>query len=81
MAKYKYIIMRIDHELSVTIEADDPLPHIAIGNRLTVGNSHVSQEGGAFLKIRDIEMTLAAHDPPGVRVVQTVIYCEPTKGI
>jgi hypothetical protein len=81
MAKYKYTIMRTDHELGIGVEADEPLPHIAIGNRLIVGNPHLSQDGGTFLKIRDIEMTLGADDPPEVRVVHVVIYAEPTNSI
>jgi hypothetical protein len=81
MSKYKYTIMRTDQELAVSVEADEPLPHIAIGNRLIVGNAHLSQDGGSFLKIRDIEMTLAAYDPPSVRVVHIVVYAEPTTNL
>jgi len=81
MAKYKYTFMRTDRELGVGVETDEPLPHIAIGNRLVIENIHVSQDGGTFLRIRDVEMMLEAYEPPAVRVQHIVVYVEPASSV
>jgi len=41
----------------------------------------VSQDGGTFLRIRDVEMMLEAYEPPAVRVQHIVVYVEPASSV
>jgi hypothetical protein len=77
MSGYKYLITRTDEELSVSIEVDNPLPHLAVGNTLTLGNKHVGSSGDSHFVIRHVETILNAFEPPAARLVHTVIYIAP----
>jgi hypothetical protein len=76
MSRYKYVIVRMDEELSISIEVDVPLPHLTVGNSLIVVNQHLAVRGGCHLIIRHIETTLSAVSPPDAHLVSIAVYVE-----
>jgi hypothetical protein len=72
---HAYTIMRMDQELSIDIEVDQPLA-IEIGNSLHIGNQHLGLKGGHHFVIRHIETFLSAYEPPKTKLLRVTVYVE-----